>query len=93
MPLLVDTKQFDLTGASSIHLRFFKPDGTEATEITTGVDDNGAPTEGFVRWTAVTENYFTVAGEWKVVAQVNYASGVRQSDPPGRIPVVVAGVN
>lgn len=93
MPLLVDTKQFDLTGASSIHLRFWKPDGTEAVQVTTGVDDNGAPTEGFARWTAVTQGYFDEAGEWKVVVEVNYAAGVRQSDPPGRIPVVEAGKN
>jgi len=93
MPLLVDTNGFDLTGVSSINLRFWKPDGTEATEVTTNVDDNGDPTAGFARWTAVTEDYFDIAGEWKVVVELNYASGVRQSDPPGRIPVVEAGKN
>ncbi len=91
-PLVVDT-EFTLTGYTTLALRFWKPDGTEATKITTGVDDNGDPDGTKVRWVAVTDGYFDVTEEWKVVAEVTHDTAIRYSEPPGRIPVVEAGQN
>ena len=93
-PLIVDLDGFSITGYSALALRFWNSLGVEQTIVDTDVDNNGDATGDQVRWTAVTADYFDIAGEWKVVAKISYAGGgVRYSEPPGRIPVVTAGKN
>lgn len=87
--LLIETT-IDLTGATNLEINIRKPSGTTVnlTDVSNGVTNNGAPTEGKLRY-VVENGLWSEIGEYRIIPYVKFsANEIYEGDPPARVTIV-----